>query len=519
MSVEQEYSFDVVILGGTPGGISTAISSSRSGLSVALIESHNHIGGMTTSGLGKSDIENRDMIGGIFQEFTDRVLNYYISQYGEDSKNVSLCNEGYYYEPSVAEKILEKMLSECPSVMIFKGFDLDSLFVENNQLSSVKVIQKNSNDTLQLSANLFVDATYEGDLYAKAGARYRLGRESREEYQEKYAGKIYYDYEEKKILKGSSGESDNLLPAYTYRLCFTSNPENSYRLEKPPEDYDRKHYLAYFDDLNSGRMSAPKEMKMGWGYNEEHFDTMMRVFSVTPLPNEKYDVNINPRPLGFPFPEENKGYVEGDSLIRSQICKRHRNLALGLLYFVQNDPDVSESDRQLANKYHLPKDEFQDNDHFPFQLYIREARRLVGEEILTENDVTYGNSSELNKKKRDSIAVGEFPIDSFPCQKRQVGDTRVLQGYLGMLAHITKPYQIPYGIMIPEKLESLIVPVAASTTHVAYSSIRMEPTWMAMGQAAGIACALAIKNQCLLRDVPIELLQNELIEQGQVLEH
>ena len=184
---------------------------------------------------------------------------------------------------------------------------------------------------------------------------------------------------------------------------------------------------------------------------------------------------------------------------------------------MQNDPEVPETHRALANEMHLPNDEFTDNGHFPWQLYVREGRRLIGEYTLTQHDIT-GKGQEP-KHHADSIAVGEFPIDSFPCRKRQPGDTLVLEGYLGMLDYITRPYEIPFRIMIPEKIDALIAPVAASTTHVAFSSIRMEPTWMALGQAAGVAAHLAIQNKVEPRQVPSAALQSLLLQQGQVIRH
>jgi hypothetical protein len=249
-----------------------------------------------------------------------------------------------------------------------------------------------------------------------------------------------------------------------------------------------------------------------------HFGTLLRALSVTELPNRKIDANINPRPLAFVFPEENDGYAEGDWDARERISLRHRYLTLGLLYFLQNDPAVPLAQREMAQQYCLPKDEFADNGHFPFQLYVREARRLVGEYTLTEHDVTCQEGTATASSCEDSIAAGEFPIDSFPCRKRRPGDTRVLEGYLCMLDHITQPYGIPYRIMIPRTIDGLIVPVAASATHVAYSSIRMEPTWMAMGQAAGTAAAVAIEQACSPRSVPITRLRQILRADGQVLE-
>jgi hypothetical protein len=300
---------------------------------------------------------------------------------------------------------------------------------------------------------------------------------------------------------------------------LTTDPDNAHRLTSPPSEYDRRLYLGYFDDLKAGRLAGPKVFKPGRGYNPAHFNTLVRALSVTSIPNNKTDVNINPRPLGFPFAEENRGYVEGDDATRQRIRERHRNLTLGLLWFLQNDPEVPSQHRKLANELHLAKDEFRDNDHFPFQLYIREARRLVGEYTLTEKDITGEDQGTVPRRYDDNIAIGEFPIDCFPCQKRQPGDTIVLEGYLGMLDHITRPYEIPYRIMIPKQIDGLIVPVAASTTHIGFSSIRMEPTWMALGQAAGVAAAIAVEADVKPRDVPIKKLQHRLSQQGQVLRH
>ena len=508
---------DIVVLGGTPGGIASALSAGRTGRQVLLVAYHHHLGGMMASGLGKSDIENRAMIAGVFQEYIGRVDDHYISTYGRDHKNTKLCRDGYYYEPSVAEAVLEGMLAEVPTIKVLKGWRLDSAQVQNDRLSAIDILHRETADQQTLRAQVFIDATYEGDLYAAAGAEFRLGREARDEFDEPHAGVIYFDYQKKKVLAGTTGAADDRLPAYTYRLCMTTDPNNAFRLTEPPPDYDRENYTAYFDDLRAGRLDAPKSFKPGRGYNPKHFGTLVRALSVTELPNNKTDVNINPRPLGFPFPEENRGYATGSEETRQQICQRHRNLTLGLLWFLQNDDEVPAEHRKLANELHLPKDEFRDNGHFPFQLYVREARRLAGEYTLTEHDIT--GEGLQPRRHHDSIAIGEFPIDSFPCRKRQPDDTAVLEGYLGMLDHITRPYEIPYRIMIPKRIDGLIVPVAASTTHVGYSSIRMEPTWMALGQAAGIAARLAVGNNVPPREVSIPELQRVLVEQGQVFRH
>lgn len=518
-SLAAESRFDVVVYGGTPGGIAAAVSAARLGRKVALVEYHDRIGGMAASGLGKSDIENRAMIGGLFKDFVARVLAYYVKKYGAESENVRLCRDGYYAEPSVNERVFESMIDEQPTLAVIKGHRLQAAIVRENCLRSIEVVDRRNGATQTLSATVFIDGTYEGDLYAKAGAEFRVGREGRAEFNEPHAGVVYFDYQTHEFLPGSTGAADDRLPAYTYRLCLTTDPANSYRLTSPPPGYDRNVYVGYFDDLKSGRFSGPKVFKPGRGYNPAHFDTMVRVFSVTDIPNRKTDVNINPRALNFPFGEENRGYLEGDDAARRRICERHRNLTLGLLWFIQNDPEVSEKDRTLANGLNLPLDEFADTGHFPFHLYVREGRRLVGEYTLTEHDITQTGADRGAYDRPDSIAVGEFPIDSFPVRKRQPGDVRTLEGYLGMLDYITRPYEIPYRIMIPKRLDGVIVPVAASTTHVGFSSIRMEPTWMALGQAAGVAAHLAIKRNIAPRKVEIAELQRMLISQGQVLKH
>jgi len=549
-----ERQFDVVVVGGTPGGVAAALSAGRADRKVLLIESNRHIGGMSASGLGKSDVENRHLIGGLFREFTDRVRRHYLDRYGEDSRDFELCRDGYCFEPSVAEAVFSQMLEECPQVTVLTQHRLVQAEVSGNVLTRIEIADCSEHEPTALAAGLglrnvpvtrprlapsaqrddagpqagsvrhfwcsagvFIDATYEGDLLAAAGAEYRLGRESRDEFDEPHAGVVYFDYQTGEFLPGTTGERDSRLPAYTYRLCLTTDPGNAHVLTEPPSNYRRENYTGYFDDLASGRLSGPKHVKLGRGYHSAHFDTMVRALSVTEIPNQKTDVNINPRPLGFPFPEENAGYVEGDDATRQRICERHRNLTLGLLWFLQNDDEIPEAHRVIAQQYHLPRDEFTDNDHFPFQLYVRESRRLVGEYTLTEHDMTSraGEPSD----HADTIAVGEFPIDSFPCRKRQPGNTVVLEGYLGMLDSITRPYGIPYRILIPKSIDGLIVPVAASTTHVAYSSIRMEPTWMALGQAAGTAAHLALQLDAEPRAVPVRQLQSMLKDQGQVLEH
>lgn len=491
---------DLVVIGGTPGGIATAVTAARLGHSVALVEYHRRVGGMSASGLGASDIEHRELIQGLFREFVDRVQAYYVTAYGAQSEEVKLCKSGYWFEPLVAEQVFEGLLAEQPAITVLKFHQLEAVEVQDNRLVSVKIRNRASGESTTLRAKVFADATYEGDLFAAAGAEFRLGRESRDAFGEPHAGQIYNVPGGERL--GGTGAGDDRLPAFTFRIPLSSDPANQVPLTAPPDDYDRSRYLGYFDDLKSGRFGK---------------DLTKIAFTIRTLPNRKVELNMKPTPLGFVFAEENIGYIEGDWPTRERITARLRNLSLGLLWFLQHDDEVPANARATARTYHLCRDEFPEYGHFPFQLYVREGRRLVGEFTLSERNITEQPGLPSERLHADAIAVGEFPIDSFPTRKRQAGDTVVLEGYLGMLRKITRPYQIPYRIMVPKRIDGLIVPVAASTTHVAYSSIRLEPTWMALGQAAGTAAHLAIERGVQPRHVPIEELQATLKQNGQVL--
>lgn len=517
LSAQAAESFDVVVYGGTPGGIAAAVSAARFGRSVALIEYHKHLGGMTASGLGKSDIETRDAIGGLFREFTQRVYRHYVTTYGQAHPNVKMSRDGYYYEPSVAEKILDGIVAGEGRIQVFRNTVLESAIRSGNRLRAIRVRNRANGSVQEFEGRVFVDGTYEGDLAAFAGAQYQVGRESRTDYGELNAGVIYMDYDTRAFLPGSTGEGDKRVQAYTFRLCLTTNAANSVILRDPPAGYDRRNYLGYIDDWKSGRMGPPRVMKEGVGYFGPTFNTVVRALSVAEIPNQKTDINMNPRPLGFPFAGINYAYPEAGWEEREKITARIRDLTLGLLYFLQNDSEIPESQRTLARKYNLAKDEFTDNEHFPWQLYVREARRLMGEYTLSESDLTVGPELGRTRVHVDSVAAGEFPIDSFPVRPREPGHDVALEGYILMLDKLTHPYQLPYRVMVPKSVDGLLVPVAASSTHVAFSTIRVEPTWMALGQAAGTAAHLALESGVEVRAVDRPALQRALLRQGQVI--
>ncbi|MCC6585497.1 MAG: FAD-dependent oxidoreductase [Bryobacterales bacterium] len=510
-------SFDVVVYGGTPGGIAASIAAARMGHTVALVEYQKHFGGMTASGLGKSDIENREAIGGLFREFTKRVHADYVKRYGPAHSNVKLCRGGYYYEPSAAERVFNEMLAGESRIRLFPNYRLKDAIKSGTRVTGLRASDRATGAEAEFTARVLIDASYEGDLAAASGVAYRTGRESRAETNELHAGVVYQDYETRSFLPGTTGEGDKRLQAYTYRLCLTTDPANQYVIKDPPPGYDRREYLGYLDDVKAGRMGPPREMKDGRGYFAPTFNTAVRALSIAELPNSKTDVNMNPRPLGFPFAEVNYDYADASWEERERIAGRIRNLTLGLLYFLQNDSEIPAEHRALARKYHLAKDEFSDNQHFPWQLYIREARRVVGEYTLSEHDLIATPALTRARIHADSIAAGEFPIDSFPVRKREKGHDTALEGYILMLDRFTQPYQIPYRVIVPKVIDGLLVPVAASATHVAFSTIRMEPTWMALGQAAGTAAHLAIRANKPVRAIDTNVLQHQLLKQGQVL--
>jgi hypothetical protein len=514
LSSVQGAGSDVVVYGGTPGGIAAAISAARLGRTVTLVEYQRHLGGMSASGLSRSDVVTRGAIGGLFREFTGNVYRYYVRKYGEQSENVRLCQNGYCYEPSVAEHIFDQMVAAEPRLRVLRNHRLEEMLRTAHRVTGIRVGDRDTQAITELRGGIFIDASYEGDLAAYAGVACRVGRESRAEYNEPHAGVVYLDPKTRTLLPQSTGEGDHRIGAYTFRLCLSYDPANSYFLTSPPPDYQRARYTGYFDDLKAGRMSTqPSHSPEVPNYA----NTMLRAFTISSIPNHKTDVNTYAGLLGYPFPEENYGYPDGSWEDRERITQHLRNITLGLLWFLQNDPEIPLNQRQLARRFNLAKDEFNDNGCFPWQLYVREARRIVGLYTLSENDVTLSPGSERARVHRDSIAAGEYPIDSMPVRKRQPGDQVMLEGYLLMLRNITRPYQIPYRITVPERVEGLLVPVAASTTHIAFSSIRLEPTWMALGQAAGVAAHLALQSGVSLREIDIDRMQRMLLDQGQVL--
>jgi hypothetical protein len=356
---------------------------------------------------------------------------------------------------------------------------------------------------LEFRAKTFVDATYEGDLAALAGVPYRVGRESRETFGERHAGKIYLRFKDVNPLPGSTGEADDGIQAFCFRIHVTSDLANAAPVEKPTA-FNRDDYRAMLDDMRSGRVMELKKLM--------HF---------FPMPNGKFELN-NAHPSGdtgvpsesFDLAEENWKWPEADAAERERIFQRYWSHAEGYLWLLQNDPEVPKAIREEMRRYGFPKDEFTDNRHRPHHIYVRQGRRIWGEYNFTQRDAALDNVTGLPRRKPDGIAVAEFGFDSHGVHKYDPAHPGLREGYI-FIEH--QPLQLPYRILVPKRVDGLLVPVACSASHVGYQTIRMEPVFMALGEASGIAAAQAASTQVELRNVDVPALQREILKRGGVI--
>lgn len=488
---------DLVILGGTPAGIGAAVAAARKGSRVIMLEPSAFIGGMMTSGLGLTDIRSTDTSGSIFDEFRRKVLSHYVKTYGANSQQVKDCNNGLHFEPSVARKVMHEIIEAEPNIEVRRSQELIAVEMEERRIKKITVFDHNDGQSSTFSGAFFIDATYEGDLAAMAGVPYVVGRESRDEWNEEFAGKLYCEYKTKEILPGSTGEGDDAVQAYNFRLCLTDRPDNRIDVTKP-ENYNREYYVSLIDDIHEGRVRGVGE-----------------VIKLSRIPNGKTDTNnFHNCLVSTDFPEENQDYPEGNHQTRAEIAARHREYIQGLLWFLQHDEQLPLSFREEARQWGYAADEFTETDHFPPQIYVREARRMKGMYWFTENDARLAPGLDRSPIHYDSIGTGDYAIDSHACRKREPGQNRALEGFLGFNA-LTEVYQIPYGVIVPENVENLLVPTAVSATHMGFGTIRMEPFWMQLGFAAGTAAELCRLTRSSVQQLSIDLLQDELLEKNQ----
>jgi hypothetical protein len=500
---------DVVVAGGTPAGLAAALAAARSGHSVIVAERTGHLGGLPANGLGNTDIATRSTIGGIFQEFIAGIRKHYEQTYGPGSPQVRDSSDGYRFEASVAERVLNEMVHREARIRVLLRHQFDGKVERSaTRLASITLADLERREPVTIEATIFIDATYEGDLAAAAGVPYRIGREGRDETLEPYAGVIYMYHGTKQIFPDpDTGKGDGRIQAYNFRLCLTQRPDLRIPPAQPPA-YDRGEYVSLLGDIRAGRIKA-------FGSTPA---ALAGVFNIVPIPNGKSDTNHHHNGLiSTDLAEENQPWPEADWAWRSGYETRLRNFTLGLLYFTQHDSEVPAQLRDEARSWGLCKDEYTDNGHFPRQLYVREARRIVGRYDFSAHDAITAPGAPRTRIASDSITAAHYPIDSHALRNRQPGKL-ALDGFLS-LRHITSPYTVPYGVMAPREMENLLVPVAVSATHLGYGTLRMEPSWMAMGQAAGTAAALAISGRTPVQSVPVRTLQKKLLEAGQVLVH
>jgi hypothetical protein len=501
-------SADVIVYGATPGGFSAAIAAAREGASVILLEPTAHIGGLSTGGLSHCDSNQmvRSTLMGLFDEWHTRIVKDYTDRgqpapYQPGIKDHAL----WTFEPHVAMRITKKMLEEA-GVKVLPRQGLPK--VEKNGARITRLIT--AKDTYE--AKVFVDGTYEGDLMAAAQVDWTIGREGRKEYGESYAGKQYpkktmkingFDDQGKPlplITTTSGGEEeagDACIMTYSFRLCLTRDPANFVPLPEPKNYNPARFELA--------RRALKAKEKVG--------------FDMYPLPGKKLDGNNSiGGQISLGLVGRCNEWHLADEAGREKIWEEHKEYTLEFLHFLRNDPAVPEGMRKNFQGLGFCKDEFAETGHFPPALYVRESRRMKGLYVITQKDILDSPAKE------DPIAISSFPIDSHDCQRIALPGGGVVNE--GTIFPVRKqnpkvgfPYHVPYRAILPKpaQCDNLLVPVALSCSHVGISSLRIEGAWMAIGQGAGVAAALAAKENITVQALPYPKLREQLIKQGQVL--
>ncbi len=497
---------DLCIYGGTPAGIAAAVRMRRLGKRVVLLEPGRHLGGMTAGGLSATDIGNPQAIGGIAREFYRRIYEFYARTYGPASRQVQDCRNGFFFEPSVAEATFRSMVSDAGVSVHYE--------------QRLKEVRKAANRIVEITmesgavfrARVFIDATYEGDLMARAGVSYTVGRESNAQYRETLNGVqlgnpkhnfrlpvdpyIRPGNRNSGLLPGISlglagdlGEGDRHVQAYNFRVCLTDVKQNQLPFPRP-KDYNPDRYLLLARYLEAG------------GREFLHLSQ--------PLPNDKSDAN-NFGPFSTDLIGGSDAYPEADWTTRERVVQEHVSYQQGLFYFLCHDERVPWSIRKELGRYGLAKDEFTDNGGWPHQLYVREARRMVSDYVMTEANVRGTEAAE------DSIGLAAYSMDSHNCQRLVVNDQVVNEGNVEQGGF--KPYPVAYRAITPReaKCANLLVPVCLSASHIAYGSIRMEPVFMILGESAAVAAAMAIDAKVPVQRIDVETLQTRLLDFGQIL--
>ena len=522
----RELEYDIVVYGGSSAGVAAAVQARRMGKTAVLVCPEKHLGGMSSAGLGFTDTGNKAVIGGIAREFYHRLWLHYRKpeawrwekpeEYGNRGQGTPAIDGEYRtmwtFEPRAAERVFEDLVAEA-SMDVFRDEWLDrekGVALEERRIRAVTTLSGKT-----FSGKVFIDATYEGDLMAAAGVSFFVGRESNATYGETLNGVQIENARSHQFTApvdpyvvpgdpssgllprihggspGVQGEGDRRLQAYCYRVCLTRVAENRVPFPRP-EGYDPRQYELLLRTLRAGAWVQGK------------FDA---------IPNGKTDTNnhgaFSTDDIGM-----NYDYPEASYARRREILAEHELYQKGYFYFIANDPRVPEKERTWMAEWGLARDEFTDNGHWPRQIYVREARRMVSDFVVTENHLTGRQPTPR------PIGMGSYNMDSHNTQRyvdasghaRNEGDVQVSPG---------GPYPIDYGAIVPRSGEcpNLLVPVCVSASHIAYGSIRMEPVFMILGQSAATAGALAIDSGSSVQAVPYERLRKHLLDAKQVLEY
>lgn len=538
---------DVVIYGGTSAGVAAAIQTARLGKSVLIIEPTNRLGGLTTGGLGQTDIGNKHIVGGIAREFYENIKMHYddstnwVWQTKADYVDGGQTRTGIYedamwtFEPSAALKVFHQMTE-----------NLDIRFVYNQKLNRKTGVRKEGSSINAISTEsgatyygkMFIDATYEGDLMAAAGVSYTVGRESNSQYGESLNGiqaqaygktllgktsnnsvhHNFIDGVDLYIVKGDpasgllpfiseggpgiEGNGDKGIQAYCFRMTLTDHPENRIPFKKP-ENYQELNYELLFRNYEAAK--GPIEAMYSYG------DPLVPWINSL-MPNRKTDTN-NQKGFSTDFIGQNWDYPEASYEERQRIEELHRQYQQGLMWSLAYHPRIPEEVREIVSQWGTCKDEYEREDGWQHQLYVREARRMISNYVMTQKNC------ERIETVTDPIGMAAYGMDSHHI-KRYVNAMGYAANEGNVEAHVNAPFPISYHSIVPKKEEcsNLLVPVCLSASHIAFGSIRMEPVFMILGQSAAIIASMGIEGGKAVQDLEYKQLKKELIGQGQIVE-
>lgn len=477
---------DVLVYGSTPGGLAAALEAARRGRKVVLACPRRHLGGMMASGLCTTDAVRRHLFGALVGGFVARVRARYLRQFGAGSEQMARCQDGWYYEPSVAEACFAEMVAEQGAAIDHRpGLVLERVEVADGRLAAAWL--GGDAGRVEVRARMWIDGTYEGDLAAAAGASYRVGREAAAEHGESLAGIRYVDWRRGcELAVAESGDASPAIQAFCARCILTDDPDHLVPIARPAS-YERHlpDYLPLLDDAASGRVT-----RLG------------AIMGCCRLPNRKLEINGHIEALtSLNCPGVSWEYPEAGPAQRAALDRFHIEHVAGLLWFLQHEPRVPADLAAEARRYGLHDGEFVADGHWPWQIYVRQGRRIRGRALLTQHSFTPDPASGRTPRVEDAVALGEHSFDVHPCHDRRHAHQGFAEGvlwYPNKAAGPARPGQIPYGALLPRGFDNLIVPVALSCTHVAMSVLRMEPVWMTTGQVAGAAACAALDQRCSL---------------------